>query len=343
MRKIGWITWVLVLMHSSVLAQRLTSRKAFFTDTTIIEATLTTDFNKLTNEKKNPVFQPARFTWHKADSAGDVTEPIRVKLRGYYRRSFCSFASMLFDFSDSTERSRLENLKELKVVVPCEWGPDDEQLVLKEYLLYRIYQLFTPLSYRQRLIRFRFVDESGNMKPYRQYGFALEPVDDVAKRNGFKEDEERKVLSEQTNRLHTTMVSIFEYMIGNTDWAIPPQHNIKLLVPKDSAKVPPYIIPHDFDHSGAVNAIYAEPLPTMGIKKVTDRKYLGFKRTMAELNPILAQFIDKEAVIYKMIADFRLLSKFSKDEMTAFFKGFFVEIKDEATVKKIFIDGARAK
>jgi hypothetical protein len=29
--------------------------------------------------------------------------------------------------------------------------------------------------------------------------------------------------------------------------------------------------------------------------------------------------------------------------MTAFFKGFFVEIKDEATVKKIFIDGARAK
>jgi hypothetical protein len=81
----------------------------------------------------------------------------------------------------------------------------------------------------------------------------------------------------------------------------------------------------------------------MGIKKVTDRKYLGFKRTMAELKPILAQFIDKEAVIYKMIADFRLLSKFSKDEMTAFFKGFFVEIKDEATVKKIFIDGARAK
>ena len=32
-----------------------------------------------------------------------------------------------------------------------------------------------------------------------------------------------------TNRNMMTMVAIFQYMIGNTDWAVPNEHNIKLI------------------------------------------------------------------------------------------------------------------
>lgn len=332
---------LIVLISLPVFAQKVIGRKKFFTSDSLIEATLKTDFYKLSTNKKDTSFQPATITWHNADSIGNVSEEIELRLRGYFRRTQCSFASILFRFADSSKTPAPKKFKNLKITVPCEWGTEDEQYLLREYLVYKIYQLFTDLSFRTRLIRFRFEDVSGKIKPYKQYGFALEPVSDMAKRNGFKEQDTRKVLSEQTNRLHTTFVSIFEYMIGNTDWAIPPHHNVKIIAPKDSAQVPPFIVPHDFDFSGAVNALYAEPLPEMGIKKVTDRKYRGFKRTMDEIRPIVSRFMQKEQDVYKLISEFPYLNAASKKEMTVFFEGFFNEMRDEQKIQKIFIDEAR--
>jgi hypothetical protein len=331
-----------VLISLPVIAQKVIGRKKFFKSDSLIEATLKTDFYKLSTDKKDSSYQPATITWHNVDSAGDVSEEIGVKLRGFFRRTQCSFASIMFNFKDSTKTSGPKSFKHLKITVPCEWGSEDEQYLLKEYMVYKIYQLYTNLSFRVRLIHFRFEDVSGKIKPYTQYGFALEPIDDLAKRNGFKEQDKRKVLSEQTNRLHTTFVSIFEYMIGNLDWAIPPHHNIKIVAPKDSADVPPYIIPHDFDFSGAVNALYATPPPDMkGIEKVTERRYRGFKRTMDEVKPIVARFLEKEQDVYKLIADFKYFKPGTKKEMTSFFEDFFNEMRDEKNVQKVFVDEAR--
>jgi hypothetical protein len=325
-----------------LMAQKVIGKKKFFTSDSLIEVTLKTDFYKLSTDKKDTNYQPATITWHNVDTVGDVSEEIGVRLRGFFRRTQCSFASIMFKFSDSAKTSNPKSFKRLKVTVPCEWGTEDEQYLLKEFMVYKIYSLFTDLSFRVRLIRFRFEDVSGKIKPYKQYGFALEPIGDVAKRNKCKEQDERKVLSEQTNRLHTTFVSIFEYMIGNLDWAIPPHHNIKIVVPKDSLAAPPYIIPHDFDFSGAVNALYATPPPDMkGIEKVTERRYRGFKRTIDEIRPIVAGFLAKEQDVYKLIADFKYFRPETKKEMTEFLKGFFNEIRDEKRVQKIFVDEAR--
>ena len=330
-----------VIISSLVFSQGVIDRKKFFTSDSLLKATLKTDFYKLSTDKKDTNYQPATITWHYGDSLGDVSEKIGVRLRGFFRRTQCSFASIMFNFKDSAKASKSKSFKRLKITVPCEWGSEDEQYLLKEYMVYKIYQLYTDLSFRVRLIHFRFEDVSGKIKPYTQYGFALEPVDDLAKRNQFKEEETRKMLTEQTNRLHTTFVSIFEYMIGNTDWAVPPQHNIKIVVPKDSADVPPYIIPHDFDFSGAVNALYASPLPEMGIEKVTDRKYRGFKRTMDEIRPIVSRFLEKEQAVYKLIADFPYFTPDTKKEMTSYLEGFFNEMRDEKKVQKVFVDEAR--
>ncbi|MES2646432.1 MAG: hypothetical protein V4717_06120 [Bacteroidota bacterium] len=329
------------LLSLQLSAQKITSRKKFFVADEPVIATLKTNFYKLSTNKKDSTFQPATLTWHNADTTGDVSEQIGVKLRGYYRKDFCSFAALTFNFKDSTKKSKLKNFKQLKIVVPCEWGTEDEQYLLKEYMVYKIYQLFTDLSFRVRLMQFRFEDNSGKIKPYKQYGFAIEPVDDLAKRNNCKEQSNRKVLSEQTNRLHTTFVSIFEYMIGNSDWAIPPHHNIKIVAPKDSLTVPPYIVPFDFDFSGAVNAIYATPPLNSDLTKVTERKYMGFKRSLEEVRPIVAGFLEKEQSVYKLINDFTLFKPETKKEMTAFLESFFNEIRDEKKVQKIFVDGAR--
>ena len=337
-------TAILFLVAANcVFGQKIVGRKQFFEDTAILHAALTTSYKTLMENKKEPVYQPATITFQNIDAAGPVTEPIQVKLRGNFRRLNCSFASMTFDFSDSAKKSRLSNLKELKVVVPCEWGSDDEQWVIKEFLVYKLFQLFTEKSFRPRLIRFTFDDNSDSIKAYKQYGFLLEDVDDLAKRVDSKEAGNEKIMTEETNRQHTTMVSIFQYMIANSDWNVPARHNIKLIVPKDSPAVKPYLIPYDFDYCGAVNALYAEPAPNLGIEKVTDRLYMGFPRTKEELKQALSIFLQKENEVLKTISDYPLLRKKPKEEMLAFIQGFYTIIKDETNIQKIFIDKARTK
>jgi len=324
-------------------AQKIVSRKQFFEDTAVLHATLTTSYKMLMENKKEPVYQPASLTFQNIDSSGPIREPISIRLRGKFRRANCSFASIFFDFSDSTKKSKLSNFKELKVVVPCEWGSDDEQWLIKEYLIYKLYQLFTEKSFRVRLAKFTFDDNSDSIKSYKQYGFFLEDVDDLAKRNDCKEAGDEKIMTEETNRQHTTMVSMFEYMISNSDWNVPARQNVKLIRPGDSAKVKPFIVPYDFDYSGAVNALYAEPAPYLGIEKVTDRLYQGFPRTVDELKAVISIFLQKENEVFKTINYFPLLKKKPKEEMVAFIQGFYTIIKDESNIQKIFIDKARTK
>ncbi len=338
------VSTVFILFATVFLyGQKIVSRKQFFEDTALLHASLTTSYKTLMENKKEPVYQPATITWQNIDASGPVKEPIQVKLRGNFRRLNCSFASMTFDFSDSSKKSKLSNFKELKVVVPCEWGSDDEQWVIKEYLVYRIFQLFTDMSFRARLVRFNFDDNSDSIKPYKQYGFLLEDVDDLAKREDCKESGNEKIMTEETNRQHTTLINLFQYMISNSDWNVPARHNIKLIVPKDSPTAKPYLIPYDFDYCGAVNALYAEPAPNLGIEKVTDRLYMGFPRTKDELKAAISIFLEKENEVYKTINDFPLLRKKPKEEMLAFIQGFYTIIKDESNIQKIFIDKARTK
>ena len=336
---LGFAFWGFLCVH----AQKIVGRKQFFEDTALLHATLTTNYKDLMNQKKEPKYQPATITFFNLDAAGEIKVPIKVKLRGNFRRANCSFASMTFDFGDKKDTSQLKNLKELKVVVPCEWGSDDEQWVIREYLVYKLFQLFTDKSFRARLVRFNFDDNSDSIKSYKQYGFILEDVDDLAKRNDSKEVGDEKIGSEDTHRMHTTMVSIFQYMISNSDWKVPVRHNVKMIRPEDSANAKPYLIPYDFDYCGAVNALYAEPAPYLGIQKVTDRLYLGFPRTIDEINAVVKIFLQKENEVLSTIRDFPLLRKKGKDEMLAFIESFFTIIKDQANVKRIFVDNAITK
>ena len=59
-------------------------------------------------------------------------------------------------------------------------------------------------------------------------------------------------------------------MIGNTDWAVPNNHNVKLIYDKERKLAPPLVVPYDFDYSGLVDASYAVPNEVIGTEKVTE-------------------------------------------------------------------------
>jgi hypothetical protein len=332
-----WVAFVPVLFAQ----EKVISRKKFFTQDSVIKVTLQTDLKKLAAQKTKVAYQDASITWHNADSTGNVTEPVRVRLRGNFRRENCGIASMMIDFETGMEKSRLKNFEQLKFVAPCNRKSEGDDLVLKEYLVYKIYNLITDKSFRVRLMQMTFEDKAMKVKPYTNYSFAIEPIDDLAKRNNSHEEDSVVFQTVETNKIHTTMVSIFQYMIGNTDWSIPNFHNIKLIISNDSPWIRPFVVPYDFDYCGAVNAAYAVPQEMLNIEKVTDRVYRGFPATIEEIRPIIALFQQKEPEIFKIIDDFKLLDPDHKLMMSNFLKEFFFIIKDEKNVVNIFIKNAR--
>lgn len=320
---------------------KVISRKLFFTNDTILDVILKTDMKRLAAQKKEPSYQKAVLIMPQGEGKPEISGDVRVRLRGNFRRENCRIASLMVDFYKEDSTSKLKNLKTMKWVAPCERGYYQEQFVVKEFLTYKMYQLFTDMSFRVRMLRITFQDENGKAKDYTQYGFAIEDVDDMAKRNGMVEEDDRKYQTEQTDRYYGTLVSMFQYMIGNTDYGVPVYHNIKLLLPKDSPNVRPYIVPYDFDYSGMVNATYAVPNEELGITAVTERLYRGFPRELSEIKAMAQLFVAKKEKIYALVSENALLAANQKKEMTNFLDSFYGDIAKDADLERIFIKGAR--
>jgi hypothetical protein len=138
-----------------------------------------------------------------------------------------------------------------------------------------------------------------------------------------------------------TIVDMFQYMVGNTDWSVPNLHNTKLVQKKGEPSSAPYVIPYDFDYAGLVNAYYAVPSEILNIEKVTDRLYRGFPRSMEELQIAIGVFMKQKESIYKLIASFTPLADRYKKEVTDYIDEFYRTISDNKKVQFEFIDNAR--
>lgn len=342
MRRICSLLLLFVLCEPAAFAQREPiSHKLFFLDDRVVEVNLSTDIKKLRSSKGKPTWQPANIEMKFSDTLV-VKEPVSVQVRGVFRKSYCDLASLVLNFK-SPASPRLSKLKKMKLVGGCRGTDFDEELLLKEYLVYKLYSQLTPMSFRVRLLHVTYSDSRQKMKTYTQYAFLIEDVEDVAERNNCKEEKFRVYNTERTNRLQISFVCIFQYMIGNTDFSVPNRHNVKLMVPKTDSVGPPYTIPYDFDFAGIVNAPYALPREELGILSVRVRLYRGFPRTMEELRPMIEVFKEKKETLLLMIKNFDLFSDKSKDDMTNYLKKSFEDIENERMVKQQFITRARTE
>ena len=138
-----------------------------------------------------------------------------------------------------------------------------------------------------------------------------------------------------------TIVALFEYMIGNTDWGVSVNHNTKLILSKTDSSQRPYVVPYDFDYSGLVNTDYAVPDEKLNITSVTERLYQGFPRSMEEINEVLDIFKKQKSNIYSLINNFDLLTSKSKKEMISYLDSFFKMINDPVELNDVFIENAR--
>ena len=309
------------------------NRQQFFLDDRVIETTLTTDIKKLRSDKKVPAWQPANVVMRFSDTA-IISEEIRMEPRGSFRKTNCDLASLMLNFKNPTS-PKLSHLKKLKLVGGCHSNLTDEELLLKEFLVYKIYNFITNMSFRIRLLHITYKDSRDKMRAYTQYAFLIEDMNDLCERNNCVEVKKKTFSTSTTNRQQTTIASMFEYMVGNTDWAVNNYHNIKLLAPKTDTLAPPYIVAYDFDYTGVVDAKYAVPDEQLGTTSVTERVYRGPQRNLVELQLAADIFNEKKERIMYYINNFSLLGAKTKRTIVDYLDKFYDIINSKSMLRNL--------
>ncbi len=266
---------------------------------------------------------------------GAATIGIRVKSRGHFRRmrENCSMPPLWINIDSGAKikGTVFEKQNKLKLVTPCQ-GDD---FVVREYLVYRLYNILTPFSLRARLAKVTFQDSAGKVKTQSQYCMLLEDEDKAAKRNDDNNiRDEEKVTVERLDPEDFTRVAMFEYLIGNTDWSVPYLHNI-ILAFKDSAFVPT-AIPYDFDHSGIVSAPYANPPEQLQLSSVRERVYRGYCQEMKEFEANIALYNKLKDEIYKLYTDCRYIDDKYKKATVRYLDDFYKVINTPKTAEREF-------
>lgn len=317
-------------------AQHFINKASFFSDTAMVNSSLSVDMKKLMVHKdiEGKIF-PAVFSCKIGDSIR-VNEPINIEVRGHFRRGYCYLPPLKLIYKQNPSGA-FYNFKDLKMVSACMPTRSDDQNLLKEFLIYKLYNLLTEKSFRVRLLNMNYLDSAGKKKPITEHAFLVEDIKDLAKRNACKEMKDAKFAAAATERRQMTIAAVFEYMIGNTDWSVPGGHNIRLIKLKDDALSRPLVVPYDFDFSGLVNSPYAAPDERLGLENVRQRLYRGLPGTTEELSPVFELFNKQKESIYAVINNFKLLSPASKKEMTHYIDGFYETINNPAEMKKAFM------
>lgn len=323
---------------SAFAAQPARAQRLFRTDSALT-VTITTDLGPLLKQRDSLelVKHPAVFTYE--NGGKPVSVPVRLRARGHFRRQArnCDFPPLWLDIKSSdAKQTVLSGLNKLKITTSCRpKSAEYEQYILQEYAIYRMYSALTENSFRARLLHVTYRDTLGKTAPVTSWAFLIESVDDVAIQL------QRKVLPAQGARFDDldsdalSVLSMFEYFIGNTDWSISALHNIALM--QDSAA---HIVPvaFDFDWVGAVDARYAFPDKTLKIRSVTDRLYRGNCLTPPQLKSVLDRFRAKRPAMEAVFAQLPQLAPDRVKKMQGYFNDFWKRIDDPRGLQREISD-----
>ncbi|NNF36962.1 MAG: hypothetical protein HKN68_22860 [Saprospiraceae bacterium] len=265
-----------------------------------------------------------------------LIDSIKVRTRGNFRRqkSNCKLPPLTLNFNNDSlgATSLFKGQTKLKLVLPCQ----GEKYVIREYLVYKLYNLINEYSFKVRLVRLTMYDTQKNKTYDPSYAFIIEDEDKMAarvdarllKRDGIKPG---YIESENFHKM-----AVFAYMIGNTDWSIQYRHNIKIIYPERIGKL--VSVPYDFDLVGMVDAPYALPAQELRMRSVKQRRYRGYcLKSMEALYPIFYRFRELKESFYATFSNCTLLEEGYVKSMHQYLNEFYKTIDDPKKSRKAFL------
>lgn len=315
--------------------------QALFRDEKPLTIALTTNLRDLMRERDSTELRwfPTEMSYTD-DKGVERKVAVELRARGHFRRQArnCGFPPLYIRASRSArDGTILQGNPRLKIVTPCRPGVADyQQYIYLEYLMYRTYSVLAEPHHRTRLVNITYKDSTDRVKPIPVTAFFLEIEEEVA-------DEAKLEATETTGAVFADLVAepldrigMWEFYIGNTDWSVSALHNIELFRNPVGDYIP---VAYDFDWSGAVNARYSFPNPTLGIRTVRDRLYRGPCRTAAEWAPTIAHYQSKRAAIDSIWAlPIEGLDVKKRDDSKAFLDSFWPILTDQRKFQRMIIE-----
>ena len=314
-----------------------------FSSNDMIEVTITAPFSTIMRERPDDEDVRGTLSYHDAEN-GETRLDIGIRTRGHFRRQHevCPFAPLRLNFR-KTGGTLFAKSRKLKLVTHCETDATRyTQAVLKEYIAYRILNILTDQSFRVRLLRVKYIEsESGEIVDH-NYAFLIEHDRQLAKRIGLKVDDSESTTVSAIDGPHTNLVSVFQYMIGNTDFSPikgmpgePCCHNAVLFGDENG---PMLSIPYDFDMTGIVSAPYAAPNPRFKLRSIRERLYRGRCANNQYLDQSIRIFQEKRQAIEDLATSTPGLNKSSIKKLSFYIATFYDVVNSQKLVARRLVE-----
>ena len=277
-----------------------------FRSNDVLEVTISAPIKQIMRDRPDSEDMQGTLTYEDPE-AGETTLDIGIRTRGRFRRQtdICPFAPLRLNFR-KTKGTLFAKSNKLKLVTHCRSGSTVyTQAILKEYLAYRILNTLTENSFKVRLLRVTYVDNSKDKVVDTNYAFLIEHRNQLAKRIGREVSRAERTTVSALDGPETNIGSVFQYLIGNTDFSpikgVPGErccHNYVLLKRGEDKMLS---VPYDFDVTGIVDAPYAAPNPRFHLRNVKQRLYRGRCDNNEHLETTLQLFRDRQQAIYDLV------------------------------------------
>ncbi len=237
-----------------------TSRKTstFFTSDSVISISLIFDIDAFEANNEGKRFDHIATLKYTEANKQAVELRVKVKLQGQFRTDTanCNMPQLKVKFDKQKKDYQLfKGIKNADLVFPCKKNTEAyEQYLIQEYLLYKMYNLFTSNSYQVRMVKLQLINTGTKKDTLQTLAFFRESDEDMANRLDGKIMETMPIDTTKINETVLKRMAIFQYIIGNEDWSERYMHNIKMLEKEDKSL---YAIPYDFDFCGLISTPYA--------------------------------------------------------------------------------------
>lgn len=335
-------------VHASFAQELLSNSTSFevskiFDEEVILPVKLKYSQADLRKNTTDSIYTISSLSYQSKSGAWETLE-VELKARGNFRRETCYFPPVMIKIKKSSAKgTAFEGYKKLKLVLPCLDRKDGNDDVIKELIVYKLFEVVSPYHFKTRILQVDFDDTNDKKEEnYNLIGFLIEDDKNIAERENAKLIK-RVIHPKAMEAITSIRCNIFQYMIGNVDFSTGYQHNSKLIY-LDSKIIP---IPYDFDMCGFVDPVYAV-LPELqgdpiGISNIKQRIYRGFKRDEESFQTVRQEFLSKKEemlqVLRSFAADFTNPKEYKRAEN--YILSFFEILENDNKFRKNIILDAR--
>jgi hypothetical protein len=282
-----------------------------------------------------------------AGADGDTFE-VDIQTRGKWRFENCEPPPLTLELAaEPTSDQPAGGQSIVHLTTQCKPQPRYERFLVQEYLAYRIWELLGGVALRTRLAEIEYRDNETGKKMWTGHALLVEDIHLAAERLGRRWLEREKIRSVALDPEATALFTLFQYMIGNTDWSIvqgsPGErccHNAALLgEPSSESGFQP--LPFDFDASGLVNTGEIAPSEAIPITSVRQRLYRGLCAHNPHIPEAVEAVVAARPEIEALLASLELTPGV-KRTTSRYLASFYETVNDPAKLQKQILGRCRS-